>query len=81
MHAQEDTENGRFNDNVALSRGIKEFTALAAAQHMRTEHNRTAPTRWPGLHPAVRCNPILPVNSKQSRLLNPAVRGDMATPV
>jgi hypothetical protein len=37
MYAQEDTENRRFNDNVALSRGIKEFTALAAAQHMRTE--------------------------------------------
>jgi len=46
MYAQEDTENRRFNDNVALSRGIKELTALAAGQQMRTEHNRTAPTRW-----------------------------------
>src|SRR6267378_653655 len=28
-----------------------------------------------------RCNPILPFNSKRSRLPNPAVRGGMATPV
>src|ERR1700737_5658077 len=43
MCAQEDTENRRFNDNVALSRGIKEFIALAAGQQMRIEHHdRTA---------------------------------------
>jgi hypothetical protein len=32
-------------------------------------------------YPAAQCNPILPFNSKQSRLPNPAVRGGMATPV
>ena len=31
--------------------------------------------------PAARCNPILPSNSKRSRLPNPAIRGGMATPV
>src|SRR5216684_3744381 len=33
------------------------------------------------INPAARCNPILPFNSKRSRLPNPAVRGGMATPV
>jgi len=43
MYAQEDTENRRFKDNVALSKGIKEFIALAAGQQMRIEHHsRTA---------------------------------------
>ena len=32
-------------------------------------------------YPASLCNPILPFNSKRSRLPNPAVRGGMATPV
>jgi hypothetical protein len=32
-------------------------------------------------YPAARCNPILPFNSKRSRLPNPAARGGMATPV
>jgi hypothetical protein len=33
------------------------------------------------INPAARCNPILPFNSKRSRLPNPAIRGGMATPV
>ena len=33
------------------------------------------------INPAARCNPILPFNSKRSRLPNPAVRGGMAAPV
>jgi hypothetical protein len=41
MCAQEDTENRRFNDNVALSRGIKEFIAPAASQQMRIEHHNS----------------------------------------
>jgi hypothetical protein len=32
-------------------------------------------------YPAAQCNPILPFNSKRSRLPNPAVRGGMAAPV
>src|SRR5258706_12613160 len=32
-------------------------------------------------YPAARCNPILPFNSKRSRLPNPAVRGVIAAPV
>src|SRR3981189_1347744 len=32
-------------------------------------------------YPAARFNPILPFNSKRSRLPNPAVRGGIATPV
>jgi hypothetical protein len=33
------------------------------------------------INPAARCNPILPFNSKRSRLPNPEVRAGMATPV
>jgi hypothetical protein len=82
MCAQEDTKNRRFNDNVALSRGIKEFTALAAGQQDAAWSTTELPQLGgSALQRAFRCNPILPVNSKQSRFLNPAVRGDMATPV
>jgi hypothetical protein len=43
-------ENTRFNDNVALSQGIKEFIALAAGQQMGTEHhNRTAQLAGPSM--------------------------------
>jgi hypothetical protein len=51
MCAQEDTENRKFNHNVAFSRGIKGFIALAAGQQMWTEHNRTGPTRWTSAAP------------------------------
>jgi hypothetical protein len=60
---------------------IKEFTALAGGQQMRTEQTELSQLGGRALHCAVRCNLILPVNSKQSRLPNPRVRGGMATPV
>jgi hypothetical protein len=47
MYAQDDTENRRFNDNVALSRGIKEFIALAAGQQDRDGAPQpNGPTSW-----------------------------------
>jgi hypothetical protein len=35
MCEQEDTENRRFNYNVAFSRGIKEFIALEKGQGLK----------------------------------------------
>ena len=48
-----------------------------------TECNITLPLAAFPMHyyPAGRCNPILPFNSKRSRLPNPAVCSGMTTPV
>jgi hypothetical protein len=54
---------------------------LGANREINIGHHRATVSISDALLSCRRCNPILPFNSKRSRLLDPAVRGGMATPV